>query len=139
MDNSDFTESMRKVLTNKLNAIFLANLVNNLGAIIEPEDFADIFIVDSDHPHKRLLQVTLNLTPKTAFWEESLSGQVFSSFKLQRQSSRGAKAKPQPNPPKEIEEVEKEVDLEVEGQINVDGMRRSTRKVKKPKNEDYVE
>jgi len=139
MDNSDFTESMRKVLTNKLNAIFLANLVNNLGAIIEPEDFADIFIVDSDHPHKRLLQVTLNLTPKTAFWEESLSGQVFSSFKLQRQNSRGAKAKPQPNPPKEIEEVEKEVDLEVEGQIIVDGMRRSTRKVKKPKNEDYVE
>jgi len=139
LNNSDFTESMRKVLTNKLNAIFASSLVNNLGAIVEPEDFLDIFIVDCDYPDKRLLQVTLSLTPKIAFWEESLTGQIIPSFKLTRQNSKGGKSKVI-NPPKELEEVEKEVENEIDGQIMIDGVRKSTRKIRKPNSyEDFVE
>jgi len=140
INNSDFTESMRKVLTKKkLNEIFTSSLVNNLGAIVEPEDFLDIYIVDSNFPDKRLLQVTLSLTPKIAFWEECLTGQIISSFKLKRQSSKSGRSKVL-NSPKDLEEVEKEVDNEIEGQITIDGVRKSTRKAKRPKSfEDFVE
>jgi len=113
--------------------------VNNLGAIVEPEDFLDIYIVDSNFPDKRLLQVTLSLTPKIAFWEECLTGQIISSFKLKRQSSKSGRSKVL-NSPKDLEELEKEVDNEIEGQITIDGVRKSTRKAKRPKSfEDFVE
>jgi len=138
ISNADFTESMRKVLTKKLNEIFSSSLLNNLGAIVETEDFLDIYIVDSDFSDKRLLQVTLSLTPKIAFWEESLTGQIIPSMRMVRQNSK-SKNKVM-NPPKDIAEVEKELEDDPEGQIIVDGVRKSTRKGKRPKSyDDFIE
>jgi len=140
LNNSEFTESMRRVLTNKLNTVFLENLENQLGPIVELEDFVEIFLVDSDYPDQRLLQITLNLTPKIAFWQESMTTQILPSFlELQKQISKTNKVKDiklKDNKPKDIVELENEV----ESQMTEDVVRRSNRKIRRPKSyDDFVE
>ena len=105
---------MRKVLTNKLNKIFLADLDHKIAAIVEPEDFHEIFIVDIDYSNQRLLQISLDLTPKIAFWQESY---LKIEPTLAVKPIIKGKGKLSLNKPKDVLELEKEV-KEIENQAN---------------------
>ena len=107
---------MRKVLANKLNNMFLEDLDNKIATIVEPEDFYEIFIVDRDYSDQRLLQISLNLTPKIAFWQESLSFKILPALEIKIADKK--KGKLILSKSKDVIELEKET-KEAEDQANV--------------------
>jgi hypothetical protein len=69
----EFRDSMRKVLSNKintaLNELFTKESNKN---IFSPEDFLDIFIVQDEFQSKRLLYCSFKLKNEISFCEETL-------------------------------------------------------------------
>ena len=72
VNNEEFTDSMKRVLTTKFNKIFNESFTNKeVQDIFHTDDFDTIFIVRDDLTRK-LLQCTIKLSKKVAYCSESL-------------------------------------------------------------------
>ncbi len=77
VNNEEFTDSMRRVLTSKLNGIFNASFSDpEIKDILDTDDFESIFIVKDD-PTRKLLQCTIKLSKKLTNCAQPLFDQIF--------------------------------------------------------------
>lgn len=77
VNNTEFTDSMRKILTVKFNKIFNESFTNQeIKNVFEMDDFDTIFIVKDEDHQRKLLQCTVKLSKKLAYCPESLIEQI---------------------------------------------------------------
>ena len=78
MNNQEFTDSMKNVISAKLNQIFNESFTNKeLKDIVQPHDFETIFFVEDDlAASRKLLHCTVKLSKAIAYCPESLIDQL---------------------------------------------------------------
>ena len=78
LNNQEFTDSAKKVISEKLNQIFNESFANKeIKDIVQPDDFETIFFVEDDlATSRKLLHCTVKLSKAIAYCPEALVDQL---------------------------------------------------------------
>jgi len=152
LSNQEFTDSMKNVISAKLNQIFNESFINKeIKGIVQPHDFETIFFVEDDlAASRKLLHCTVKLSKAIAYCPEALIDQLPKPAVVEaavavvpeKTEAKQSKGKKTPTPRKPKSEVvhktpKQAADLDAEVNAEDDGPRRSSRK--KMKSKQYEE